>query len=172
MPVQVVVWPAWQRMLHWLLAAAVVTALVTFRGGALHEAAGYAALAAAVLRIGLGFAGPAAARFGAFLRGPRAVLAHAGELVRGNATRHLNHTPLGGWMIVALLSLAALGGGAGALYVTDRFWGVDWVIALHRYACWPLVALVPLHVAGVIHASVTQRENLVRAMLDGRKRRD
>ena len=172
MPALVVVWPAWQRVLHWLLAAAVLTALVTYRGGALHEVAGYVALAAATLRIVLGFAGPGAARFGAFLRGPRAVLEHAGELLRGHATRHLNHTPLGGWMIVALLALAALGGGAGALYVTDRFWGVDWVIALHRYACWPLVALVPLHIAGVIHASVTQRENLVRAMLDGKKRDD
>jgi len=172
MPAMVVVWPAWQRVLHWLLAAAVITALITFRGGVLHEAAGYAALVVAVLRIVLGFAGPRDARFGAFVRGPRATLAHAGALFRGRATRHVHHTPLGGWMIVTLLALSAVGGGAGALYVTDRFWGVDWVIALHGYACWPLVALVPLHVAGVVHASVTQRENLVRAMLDGKKRAD
>jgi cytochrome b len=170
MPALVVVWPAWQRVLHWLLAAAVVIALATWRGGPVHEIAGYVALAAAGLRIALGFAGPGPVRFAAFVRGPRATLDHAAALVHGTAARHLNHNPLGAWMIVALLALAAIGAAAGALYVTDRFWGESWVIRLHGIACWPLVALVPLHVLGVVHASVTHRENLLRAMLDGKKR--
>lgn len=168
----VLVWPAWQRLLHWLLAASVIVALVTFQGGIAHEIAGYAALAATALRIVLGLAGPREARFSAFVRGPTQTLRYARDLLRGRTARHLNHTPLGAWMIVALLFLGLIGAAAGALYVTDRFWGESWVIRLHAVAAWPLVALVPLHVLGVLHASRAHRENLVRAMIDGKKRSD
>ena len=72
-------------------------------------------------------------------------------------------------MIVALLAFAVVGSGAGALYVTDRFWGEAWMIRLHAVSTWAFVALIPLHVAGVVHASFKHRENLVRAMIDGRK---
>jgi len=41
---------------------------------------------------------------------------------------------------------------------------------LHRVFAWGLLALVALHVGGVIFTSLRQRENLVRAMLDGDKR--
>jgi cytochrome b len=166
------VWPAWQRLLHWLLAAAIIVALVTFEGGRVHEIAGYAALGAALLRIGLGLAGPREARFNAFVRGPSPTFAYAVALLRGHPPRHLNHTPLGAWMIVALLALGLVGAGSGALYVTNRFWGESWVIELHAIAAWPLAALVPLHVLGVIHASRIHHENLLRAMIDGRKRVD
>jgi len=167
-----VVWPAWQRGLHWALAAAIIVALLTWNGGRVHEIAGYAALGAAAARIALGFAGPGAARFGAFVRGFGATLVHARKLFAGTSPRYVNHTPLGAWMIVVLLALSVLGAGAGALYVTDRFWGEAWVVRLHALLCWPLLALVPLHVAGVVHASIVHRENLVRTMLDGRKRVD
>ena len=164
------VWPLWLRLAHWSLAAAIVVALITYRGGRVHEASGYVALAVAALRITLGFLGPADARFSAFVRGPRVTFAYARRLLDSTAERHLNHTPLGGWMIVVLLTFALIGAGSGALYVTDRFWGEAWLIGLHSMCTWIFVGLVPLHVAGVIHASVIHRENLVRAMIDGRKR--
>jgi cytochrome b len=166
------IWPVWQRSLHWTLAAAILVALITYKGGRIHEASGYVALAAAALRVVLGFAGPRPARFVAFVRGPAAVLAHVRSLARGNPERHLNHTPLGGWMIVALLAFALVGAGTGALYVTDRFWGAAWVIRTHEISTWAFAVLAPLHVLGVIHASIVHRENLVRAMVDGRKRID
>ena len=54
LPRSVLVWPAWQRLLHWALATAVIVALVTHEGGKVHEASGYAALALALARIALG----------------------------------------------------------------------------------------------------------------------
>lgn len=163
------VWPLWQRALHWVLAAAVVTALFTHHGGGVHEVAGYIALAAAVLRLSLGWLGPAAARFSTFVRGPSATWAYARQVWHRAAPRHLNHNPLGGWMVCALLSLSVLGGASGALYVTDTFWGFGWLIALHAASTWPLVALVVLHLAGVALASWQHQENLIAAMVHGKK---
>jgi cytochrome b len=168
----VLVWPWWQRALHWLLAACVITATVTYEGGRLHEAAGYAALAAALARIALGLFGPAESRFSAFVRGHAATWQYSKALWNKQESRHINHNPLGAWMTLALLSLAALGALSGWLYTTDRYWGEAWVINLHAALCWLFVVLVPLHLAGVVHAGRRHGENLVAAMLNGRKRPD
>jgi len=61
-------------------------------------------------------------------------------------------------------SLGAGAAATGALYVTDRFWDEAWLIAAHALLAWPLGLMIPLHIAGVIHASRRHRENLVGAM--------
>jgi cytochrome b len=164
------VWPWWQRGLHWALAAAVLIALLTYKGGRVHEALGYAALALALARAVLGFAGPRGLRFASFVHGPRRTLAYTRQVLHGDEPRHLNHNPLGAWMVVVLLVACVVGAGSGALYVTDGFWGDAGVIALHAAACWALLPLVLLHLAGVIHAGWRHRENLVAAMWHGHKR--
>ncbi len=58
----------------------------------------------------------------------------------------------------------------GWLSTTDRYWGIAWVANLHLWSSWALLALLPLHIAGAIHASRAHRENLVAAMIHGRKR--
>ena len=83
--------------------------------------------------------------------------------------RDLGHNPLGGWMVMALLSMAAAAGLSGWLSVTDRFWGVEWVQELHEILANTLFLLVGLHVAGVVFTSLRHRENLVHAMVTGRK---
>ncbi len=164
------VWPVWQRALHWSLAASVLTALVVHEGGPVHETAGWAALGLALLRVGLGLFGPTAARFSAFVRGPRETLAYARDLRAGRAPRLLNHNPLGALMVVVLLAGVSVAGLSGWLYVTDRFWGEAWAILLHALCAWPLAGLAVLHMGGVWHASRSHHENLVGAMWHGRKR--
>ena len=75
-------------------------------------------------------------------------------------------------MVVALLVMVTLVGASGWLYTTDRYWGVEWVETLHDALANVLFALVGLHVAGVLYASVRHRENLIGAMFHGRKHVD
>ena len=170
-PGTVRVWDLAQRLMHWGLAASV--ALAWWAGEsrlALHLWAGYAALGVMLARGVWGFAGSPRARFASFVCGPRVVFGYVGSLLRGNAPRVLGHNPLGGWMVLALLASVAVTGFSGWLYTTDRFWGLAWVDLLHRASAWTMVALIVLHVAGVLFTSLRHRENLVAAMLDGRKR--
>ena len=167
---RVTVWPVWQRALHWSLASSVLVALATHEGGRWHELAGWAVLGLACLRVALGVVGPGPARFRAFVRSPGETLAYARLLRQGRAPRLLNHNPLGALMVLVLLALSAAAAASGWLYITDRFWGEAWAIELHALLAWPLLGLVALHVAGVLHAGWLHRENLVAAMWHGRKR--
>lgn len=165
------VWDRAVRVIHWALALTCAAAWVTTETGLRwHEPLGYAALALVGARFVWGFAGSRYARFTQFMRGPRATLRYAAQVRRGDAPRHLGHNPLGGWMIVALLTLLLTIGLSGWLSTTDRYWGVAWVANVHLWSAYALLALIPLHVAGAIHASIVHRENLVAAMIHGRKR--
>ena len=149
------VWDPLVRIGHWFLVASVAAAWFTREGyGVWHERIGYAALAIVFMRVVWGFAGPHYAR----------------RVVTASEPRHLGHNPLGGWMIVLLLVVIALVGLSGWLYTTDQYWGVEWVGQLHEALTNALLALVALHVGGVALASYRHRENLVAAMLHGRKR--
>lgn len=159
------------RLAHWLLAACVLGALVLHEGGAVHQALGWCALTVATCRGVAGFVVRAPQlRFARFVRGPAATWAYVRQAWQGREARHLGHNPLGGWMIVALLASAITAGASGALYDTDRFWGDPLVYGIHQAAGWAFAVLVPLHVAGVVFTSWRHRENLLAAMLTGRKR--
>ena len=162
------VWDAFVRIAHWTLVSSVVAAW--FARGAPHEWLGYAALVVVLLRIVWGFSGPRYARFAQFVRAPSPTLAYAERVLAREEERYLGHNPLGGWMIVALLGMLILVSVSGWLVTTDRYWGVEWVEDLHEALADALVALALLHVGGVVYASLRHRENLVGAMLTGRKR--
>jgi len=59
----------------------------------------------------------------------------------------------------------------GVLMTTDAFWGSKWVEEIHEALANSLAVLIALHVAGVVASSLAHGENLVRAMVTGRKRR-
>jgi cytochrome b len=165
------VWDALVRVGHWTLAAGIVA--TWFVHGKWHEWLGYAVMAVVAVRIVWGLAGSRStsyARFTQFVRSPAATMNYAKQLVNHSEPRHLGHNPLGGWMIVALL-LTIIGVClTGWLYTTDRFWGEAWVEELHEGLSNVLLALVALHIGGVIFSSLRHGENLVAAMVSGRKR--
>lgn len=167
---RVKVWDRPVRLLHWVLAAAVLMAWVTtWTAFSAHHASGYIALAAVLLRIGWGFIGSPYARFAQFVRAPRATFAYALATLRRREPRFIGHNPLGGWMILALMLAVAGLALTGWLYTTDRFWGDEQVEQLHRAFAWGLLGLVAVHVGGVLYTSARHRENLLHAMLSGTK---
>ena len=165
------VWGRSTRLLHWTLAVSMIASFVTHEGGGRwHEWTGYVALAAASLRVLLGFFASGMWRFSGFLRGVGATLDYARAVLQRREPHFLGHNPLGGWMVVALLVDAILVGATGWLYVTDRFWGLQWLEELHGALGHLLIPLFVLHVAGVVFTSIRQKENLAAAMVHGRKR--
>jgi cytochrome b len=73
-------------------------------------------------------------------------------------------------MTIALLGMILAISGTGFMMTTNSFWGAEWVEDLHEGLVYATMGLIALHVAGVIVTSVEHRENLVRAMITGRKR--
>ena len=165
------VWDPFVRLFHWGLAVSFLAAYVLTQDAWLHEGLGYVALALVVLRLPWGIIGPRHARFADFVRGPRVVLGYAGDLVRGRARRYLGHNPLGGWSIVAMLGMVVVCTVSGIVMNTDYFWGNALVEDIHYGSADLTIALVGVHLCGVLVSSLVHRENLVRAMITGRKRR-
>jgi cytochrome b len=167
------IWDPFVRIVHWSLVGGVTAAWLTRSGsGAIHEWLGYGTLALVAARIAWGFMGTTYARFSNFVQRPGAVGRYALELLRRRDARCLGHNPLGGYMIVALLAVTAATGLSGWVYTTDRYWGVEWVETLHSTLADALLVLAALHVLGVVATTLSHRENLVAAMVHGRKRAD
>jgi cytochrome b len=164
------VWDPLVRIFHWSFAGAVILAYLSDGARTVHETAGYVALALVVVRLIWGFIGTRHARFVDFVRGPRAVFAYLGDILAKNARRHLGHNPAGGAMILVLLCLAAIAGVSGWLTTTDRFFAVWWMEDIHSLSADLLVACAGLHVVGVFASGLLHKENLVRAMITGKKR--
>lgn len=165
------VWDLPVRALHLALIAGVAgTWLTSEMWTQWHNSIGYAVLVVVLLRLLWGAVGNAYARFGQFVRGPRETFGYLAALLGGRAARHLGHNPLGGWMVVLLIGCVAATGVTGWLCTTDRYWGDETLFALHTTLAWAVVGLVALHVIGVLTMSFQHRENLVAAMLHGRKR--
>jgi cytochrome b len=164
------VWDRFVRLFHWGSAGLVLLAyLTTDDARGLHEFAGYAVLVLVATRVVWGIVGTRHALFISFIAGPRAVLRYLMLLRAGRAPRHLGHNPAGGAMIMALLILLTIVAGSGWLSQTDAWFGVPWVDRLHHVSAHLLLGLIALHVAGVIVSSWLHRENLVLAMITGRK---
>lgn len=165
------VWDPLVRLFHWSLVASFAVAwLSADEWQDLHLWAGYAAGALIAFRLVWGLIGPRTARFATFVRRPREVLDYFGAMVRGGEARHLGHNPAGGAMIIALLGGMAGLSLSGWLYTTDMFWGAEWLEETHEVLANLLLALVGLHLVGVVVASLRHRESLIRAMITGRKR--
>ena len=165
------VWDRPVRLLHWALVVAVATAGLTIWWWAgLHQAAGYGALTAVVLRILWGVVGSRYARFAQFVRSPRATSDYLRLLLQRGEPRYIGHNPLGGWMVLVLLGCVTGLGLTGWLYTSDRFWGDETIERFHVALAWALLGLVALHLAGVAYTSLRHRENLLRAMFGGSKR--
>jgi cytochrome b len=178
---QVKVWDPLVRLFHWSLPVAFVVAYLTQEQAYdTHLAAGYTILGLVLVRLVWGFIGTRHARFGDFVRGPRAVVGYLKALAAGRAPRYLGHNPAGGAMILALIAtllVIALSGialdaaenRAGPLGGTQLFLYLDPIMTVHAWSSDLALVLIAVHVLAVIHASRALGENLVRAMITGRK---
>lgn len=179
----VLVWDAPTRLFHWMLVFLVALAWTTGEAeGSLflvHQLAGYGVAALLLFRVIWGFTGSRHSRFGDFVRPWHEVLAHVKNVLRLRPTRTLGHNPLGGWMALLLLLVLAAQVGTGLFASEDGLGGplagavssgtAHAITELHEGLSGALLGLIGLHVVGVLVESVLTRDNLVRAMITGRK---
>lgn len=163
-------WPAPIRAGHWLLAA--TTGIAWFNrhaSGSWHEGFGYAVLFIVLCRVVAGLRMPAPYAFRSFLTTPLVAMTYARTLIGGAVARHRGHNPLGGWMVVTLLTLLGVVCLSGWMYTTDRFWGIEWVGNLHAWSSDILLVCIALHISGVLFSSWRENQNLIATMIRGRK---
>lgn len=166
----VLVWDAPVRVFHWLMVLSFAGAYLTADGERwrlVHVTLGYTMAGLVLFRILWGLLGTRYARFSNFVRGPAAVMRYVGAILRGRPEHYLGHNPAGAAAILALLGLAAVISATG--WATYNEVGGKWLEDVHEVAANLMLAVIGVHVAGVLLASWQHRENLVGAMISGRK---
>ncbi|MBE7939190.1 MULTISPECIES: cytochrome b/b6 domain-containing protein [Ramlibacter] len=167
---RVLVWDAPVRVFHWLLAASFAGAWLTAESETwrlVHVTLGYTLAGLVAFRVVWGLVGTRHARFSDFVRGPADIWRYLRSLATGHPEPHAGHNPAGALAIVGLLVLAAATAATG--WANDVDLGGEWVEELHEGLATAMLVLVVVHVAGVLIGSFAHRENLVRAMVTGRR---
>ena len=177
------IWDLPTRIVHWgLVALILVSWLTAGQQMTWHRWSGYGVLGLVVFRVYWGLFGASTARFSSFVKGPRHVAAYAGRLGDRAAAPSVGHNPLGALSVIALLLLLATqvafglfavdidGIESGPLsYLVDFDTG-RLCARLHELTFRGLQGLIGLHIAAVGFYLIHRRQNLVAAMVTGRKR--
>ena len=186
--VRVQIWDATVRLVHWLLVVLIGVSWWTAENGELeyHRYSGYTVLGLLLFRIYWGFAGSSTARFAGFVRGPRTILSYLKDLSSsaGRKSVVIGHNPLGALsvlvLLITLVAQVALGLFAvdvdgiesGPLSHLVSFETGRACAQVHHTLFNVLLALIALHIAAVLFYLVFRRDNLVAAMIHGKREID
>ena len=175
------VWDPLVRIFHWTLVLSFAVAWVSAdEFDTLHFWAGYTIAALVAFRVVWGLIGTRHARFTDFIYRFSTVKSYLIDLAALRPKHYVGHNPAGGLMVVILLlSLALLTftgmasvaiDGIGPLAGTwvESISG-HWMEDLHEAVANLVLAFVLFHIAGVLVSSLVHGENLVRAMINGKK---
>ena len=174
------VWDFPTRIFHWLLVALLGFSWWSAENDQMdwHYKSGLTVCGLVVFRLLWGLLGSGPARFGQFVRGPRAIWFY----LRGEQPAPIGHNPLGGWSVVALL-LALVTQVASGLFSVDvdglesgplsslvSFDQGRLAAGIHEVSFNILLVLAGLHLLAVIFYLVARRRNLIGAMVTGYQR--
>ncbi len=183
--IKIQVWDRFVRFFHWSLVISFALSYWSAKAGKheLHAVLGYFVVGLVLARLFWGLYGSRYARFSNFIHAPAAVLNYLKAIASGHPRRYLGHNPAGGIMVLALLATLAFITFTGLTVLavidfdgpllgmmktlTDQEAYAAW--SSHAYAVNFILAMVGLHLLGVILASFQHKENLVRAMVTGLK---
>ena len=164
-----------------------------------HIYAGYTVLGLISFRVIWGFIGTKYARFSNFIYSPSTALQYLKGLIMKHPKHYLGHNPAGGWMVILLLTslfvvtvsglkVYAIEEGKGPLassseialvsesyansdeyeneeeHEEEEFWE-----EIHEGATNFTLLLIFFHIIGVIVSSKYHKENLIKAMITGKK---
>lgn len=180
------VWDLPIRLFHWLLVLGCTSAYVTaeYHIRYIHVLIGYGLCLLLAARLLWGFYGSRYSRFASFVFPPDETLAYMRSMFGKHPVKHyFGHNPAGALMVFTLLVLLTLifFTGLVTLAVID-FEGPLMMLVnhvgdetsyafrhTHEFLTDTGLALVALHLMGVIGGSIQHRDNLVKAMITGNK---
>ncbi|WP_158966167.1 cytochrome b/b6 domain-containing protein [Paraglaciecola sp. L3A3] len=182
------VWDLAIRVFHWAIVICVAGAWITMENRWIlaHEIFGYTLLSLVLFRLLWGIVGSTTARFSHFMTSPNKALSYLkGSLqakapVNAKDDYHSGHNPAGAWMVVLLLSLLLLQTITGLYSNNDLGFsgsladGVskdtsDWLTKIHALSFNFILAAIWLHLVAVFFYVLVKKENLIKAMLTGKK---
>lgn len=168
------IWDPWVRIFHWSLALTFfLNYFLTEEGEDWHSWIGYVAGALVSLRIVWGFMSPGHARFSRFFPTPVRIRHHLASMKAGHLDPREGHNPLGGAMVLVLMSLMlGLAITGYMMQEIDAFWGEDWLEELHELLANLTMLAVTVHVTAVVAIQRKFGIELVRPMITGRRRFD
>ncbi|HEX7855147.1 MAG TPA: cytochrome b/b6 domain-containing protein [Sphingobium sp.] len=173
------VWDAPTRLFHWAIVLLIPFSWWSAKTYHMdwHRYSGLAILGLVVFRILWGVVGAATARFGGFVKGPRAVVGYLRGA--GREEEAPGHNPLGGWSVALMLLLLGTQVGSG-LFAVDvdgiesgplsAFVNFDQgrlASAIHGWAFTLLQIAIGVHIVAILFYLLVKRRNLAGAMVTG-----
>ena len=168
------VWDPFVRIFHWSLVIAFGVAFYTHASEwdrIIHTQAGYVAGGLILSRIFWGFLCTGYAKFKSFPPSPEGAIRYAWMTVQGRSKPFVGHNPAGSLVIYLMLFMGLTTVTSGFLVFNDGwlFDAPDLLHGIHFYSAWSWLALVIIHVVGVIAESILHKDNLILAMFTGVK---
>ena len=161
------------RLFHWVFAGLFVTAF-TIASTAEHSPvfpwhmlAGLTMGLAVILRVLWGVFGTRHARFASFRLSPAALVGYFKGLFSGGQRPEADHNPASSWVAIVLMGLA-LGLGATGYLMTSTG-NPEAYEEVHELLANTFLAVVLLHIGGVVLHSIRHRDGFALSMVDGHK---
>ncbi len=181
------VWDIPVRLFHWSLATSIAMLFITAQigGNAMewHKKIGYFVIGLILFRVVWGFVGSYHARFKNFVRTPTTVVAYAKNLFKKDSAHYVGHNPMGGLSVVALIASVGFQTATGLFsnddimlegpyvsMVSKAF--SDQMTRLHQLNSNVILVLIGLHLSAIVFYAVFKKEQLIEAMLTGKKEMD
>lgn len=167
---KVLIWDFPVRLIHWLLVICFFGAYFTAEIDKLkivHFTLGYTLAALVIVRIVWGFFGTTHAKFRNFVRHPMAAIHYLRSAIQHEHPTDIGHNPAGALAILALLFLGLLVSFTG-WSTLHQIYG-EWAEEAHEVLANVMLTIVVIHIVAVVGASFLHKENLVKAMITGKK---
>jgi cytochrome b len=177
------IWDPLVRVFHWSLVFFFLLAFLTEDDWLdLHIQVGYAVMLLIGFRLFWGVVGSRQARFVTFVKSPSVSFSYLKDMLKRDVPHYLGHNPVAALMVIALLLSIAMVSFTGLVVLASEGqgplastmfsgWRGDWVEETHEFFANFTLFLVAAHVLGVLASSLLEGENLVRAMITGRKKK-
>lgn len=167
---KILVWDIPTRLFHWAFAASLTGAIaigfLTDDDDPLfmtHMLLGIVAVFLLIVRIVMGIVGSRHARFASYPLRPGEVTTYFAGALLSKTRRYAGNNP--GSALAAVLMFLLV----PALFITGAGIGGGEVGEIHETLAWALLAVVALHIAGLILHTIRHRESIGLSMITGRK---